>query len=396
MKIGLYGILGVYNFGCEAIVRGAVCLIQQVYPDAKILYFSRNYNFDSNALKDLNIEIVPIQSKRNIFNRGIYRICELFKIEKRPLFFDSNTLIDSVDEIWSIGGDLYTIPESKRNKSKYEYYNSTIDFCNRVVENGKDVVLYGASVGPFGNYTKAVDYYIGCLAKYKIILSREYETLDYLNSFNLKNVAFFPDPAFSVKNSLNYSCEKEYIGLNFSPLSMIELFGGLSDDNIIKFSNIIESIVDAFGYRILMIPHVVCTNDYDDDYKFQKKILDLVSEKYINMIEIADFSNGFLGIKKQLLKCVFVVSARMHLCLNAISENVPAIFLSYSSKSIGMCKYIYNSDSWLIDLKKLDKQLIPVMKNMFSQKEEVAKYLNNRNAEIKMEYGKLILDLFSV
>jgi len=40
MRIGLYGIGGVYNFGCEAIVRGAYKVIQGLYPGADIVYFS--------------------------------------------------------------------------------------------------------------------------------------------------------------------------------------------------------------------------------------------------------------------------------------------------------------------------------------------------------------------
>lgn len=35
MNIGLYGIYGVYNFGCEAIVRGTVQFIERVYPEVR-------------------------------------------------------------------------------------------------------------------------------------------------------------------------------------------------------------------------------------------------------------------------------------------------------------------------------------------------------------------------
>ena len=50
MKIGLYGIYGVYNFGCEAIVRGAVKLIHDLYPSAEIIYFTYNFEYDRNVL----------------------------------------------------------------------------------------------------------------------------------------------------------------------------------------------------------------------------------------------------------------------------------------------------------------------------------------------------------
>ena len=72
MKVGLYGIRGVYNFGCEAIVRGVYQFINSIYPESEIIYFSYSADFDKAALADLNIEIRPI-----IFNKDIYFIIHL-------------------------------------------------------------------------------------------------------------------------------------------------------------------------------------------------------------------------------------------------------------------------------------------------------------------------------
>ena len=390
--IGLYGIGGVYNFGCEAIVRGANKLIHQIYQDVKVLYFSRNYEYDVKMLEDIDVEVIPIDYKRLFIDRVKNKICIFFGLDHRPLCIDYKNMIDRIDEIWSIGGDIYTIPQVKREKNKYEYYNQVVDFCDRASNRGKEVILYGASVGPFGSYNKAVEYYKKNLVKYKRIFAREQETVKYLCSLNINNVMFFPDPAFQVESCIvnNETAKKEFIGLNFSPLSLNEIYGDHGIESQKRLSRLIEKIVDEFKEKILLVPHVISKSENDDDLRFLNQVFQNVDKNYKEWISIADYSKGFIGLKPQLRRCKFVASARMHCCINAIKENVPAIFLSYSKKSIGMGRYIYNSDRWVLSLKDLDSSLIPLMREMNELEEQLSIYLDNRNNEIKQEYERLI------
>ena len=48
----LIGIGGVYNYGCEAIVRGTVEILRKVNPQIQIAYASYNYVDDKRRLKD--------------------------------------------------------------------------------------------------------------------------------------------------------------------------------------------------------------------------------------------------------------------------------------------------------------------------------------------------------
>lgn len=396
MRVGLYGIGGVYNFGCEAIVRGATKLIRSMYSNADIVYFSYNYDYDSTMLADLDINIVKIVSDVNLFNRVESKISRTLNFKQRPLFFDFESVINRVDDIWSIGGDIYTIPEYKRKNRKYEYYNSVVDFCDRAIDAGKKVILYGASVGPFGEYKKAVSYYIDNLKRYKLILCRENETFEYLKNEGLTNIVFFPDPAFQVKGEGFYAKEKKYIGLNFSPLSLRELYGDSYVDGQRQLVCLIEQIIDEFDMPLLMIPHVVSKAETDDDLSFQEHIKEMVAPRYKEKIQIADYKKGFIGLKPQIQQCKFVVSARMHCAINAMVENIPAIILSYSKKSIGMCKYVYGNDEWVMSLSDIGNSLIEKMKKMDYESEEITNYLVTRNAEIDNEYNKLIEKIRSI
>ena len=46
----LIGIGGVYNYGCEAIVRGTVNILKSINPEVKISYASYNYEDDVQRL----------------------------------------------------------------------------------------------------------------------------------------------------------------------------------------------------------------------------------------------------------------------------------------------------------------------------------------------------------
>lgn len=386
MRIGLYGILGVYNFGCEAIVRGACQLIRRLYPEAQIVYFTYSYDYDKKALQDLNLEIRPIELKATFWDKVQHKIKVKLNSERCGFYFDFDSVIGSVDMIFSIGGDIYTIPKFLRAQNAYPYYNSLVEFCDRAIDAGKDVVVYGASVGPFGNYKKAIDYYKKNLSRYKMIICREEESVNYLNSLGLRNTCFFPDPAFQVKAVDRTPLQPKYIGINLSPLSLKEIYGKHSEETYVNYAKMIDSVFESTHKDILLIPHVISKDEMDDDESFLHKLKILTKPETQQHIHFADWKGGFLGLKPQLKECYLVIFARMHCAINAIDENIPAIFLAYSQKSVGMCKYIYGNCDYLIDLKAIETELIKKVQIVFRNSDNLSAKLELRNKEIEQYY----------
>lgn len=386
MRIGLYGILGVYNFGCEAIVRGACQLIRRLYPEAQIVYFTYSYDYDKKALQDLNLEIRPIELKATFWDKVQHKIKVKLNSERCGFYFDFDSVIGSVDMIFSIGGDIYTIPKFLRAQNAYPYYNSLVEFCDRAIDAGKDVVVYGASVGPFGNYKKAIDYYKKNLSRYKMIICREEESVNYLNSLGLRNTCFFPDPAFQVKAVDRTPLQPKYIGINLSPLSLKEIYGKHSEETYVNYAKMIDSVFESTHKDILLIPHVISKDEMDDDESFLHKLKILTKPETQQHIHFADWKGGFLGLKPQLKECYLVISARMHCAINAIDENIPAFFLAYSQKSVGMCKYIYGNCDYLIDLKAIETELIKKVQIVFRNSDNLSAKLELRNKEIEQYY----------
>lgn len=379
MRIGLYGIKGTYNFGCEAIVRGARGFIQDVFPTAKVVYFSYSYEFDKKALADLDIEVVPVIEKNTFGKRAINKILNTLDSEKRVFSFDIKKIINEMDMLFSIGGDIYTIPAFQREKDKYRYYNPLVDFCER---SGKPIVVYGASVGPWGSYEKAVEYYKRNLIKYRAILCRERDTVSYLEGLGFRNTYFFPDPAFQLGEQRNNSGKK--IGINLSPLSLKEIYGDYTEEHIARLSRLIDKVYEKTHRDIVFLPHVLSKDTDDNDLEFLEKVKEGL--KNVAYVSIADSSLGFMGIKDAIRDCYVVVSARMHCAINAIEENVPAIFLSYSQKSIGMCEYVYGDKNWVLNIAEADTKLIPMIMDMCSKREELMQFLDKQNDRIKNDY----------
>lgn len=384
--IGLYGIYGLYNFGCEAIVRGSYQMLKAVYPHSRIVYFSYNYEYDKDVLTDLEIEVIKIRTRRSWLLKCANKFLQIIGCEKRIFSFDYQKMVEKADCIFSIGGDIYTIAQVLRQKKKYRYYNGLADFCDRCIALGKDVYVYGASVGPFGDYPKAVQYYRKHLAKYQKIICREDYSVQYLRGLGLTNTAFMPDPAFAVKGAVCSPQEKKYIGLNLSPLSLHELYGPAASKQIKPLAEMIEKLCETFSQDILLLPHVLAPNPQDNDLHFMSLLKDSVNPKYRQRLKMTEYHKGFLGIKQVLHQCEMVIAARMHCAVNAVTENIPALFLSYSQKSRGMAQYVYGHEKWVLPLAQAPRQLPLLAREMYRQKTQIAAFLQERNRQIEQDY----------
>ena len=390
--IGMFGIAGVYNFGCEAIVRGAVRFINDLYPEATIYYYSKNYEYDKRMLADLNLCVRPLNSTNTLTKRIANKVNHKLNINKIIVNYDYDQLIEESNVLFSIGGDILTIPVIEREKRKYFYANEIIEIGKRAIANGKKVILYGASVGPFGEYKQAVDYYKNALEQYEMVICREQLSIDYINSLGVYNTIFSPDPAFLV-GEISDSTIGECIGVNISPLSLRELYGKVSQQNIKKLAGLLEDLYNHLNARIIMFPHVISRSHSDNDYDFQLRVLEEVAESIKPYISIADFNEGFLGIKKQLKQCRILISARMHCAINAIHECIPTIFLAYSSKSIGMARYIYGNDKYILDLRESDRRLLDTASDLWSNAEIVYSYLYSQNSKIIGDYEDSLISI---
>lgn len=384
MRIALYGIGGLYNYGCEAIVRGTIELIRRVSPDSKIIYFSVRANEDREKISDLNIEIIQIKTGFSFFARAMNRVFRVMNIPYRMGDKANKQIITAADAIFSIGGDIYTIPEHVRKNQEYAYYKKLVQFGEYALKKQKKLIIYGASIGPFGDYVKAQKYYFNHLKKATLIVARERQCISYLSQNNIQdNVCFMPDPAFAVTLKTEEKIIPKYIGINLSPLSLREIYGTVSEEMIIKLTRQIENIVFATNLEVLLIPHVISPlNEADNDLLFMERVCYYLDANIKEKVKLCR-PNSFLCAKKILRTCRVVIAARMHCAINAVSEGIPTLFLSYSEKAKGMSQFVYGDDRFLLQLKDINSEISDKVIHMLNEENETRRYLEDKIVQIR-------------
>ncbi len=396
MRIAIYGIGGLYNYGCEAIIRGTVEFIKKNYNNPKITYYSRNYKDDLILANELGIQIVSIERKSTFLRKCISKLIDLSELPIVPFFKKEFKLItENSDVVFSVGGDIYTIPKYLRERKHYRYVNYLVEFGEYALKRRIKIVIYGASIGPFGKYEKAKKYYLEHLKKVEKIICREIETQRYLENNGIsKNVILLPDPAYLVSDP-NEKIKKipRYIGINLSELSLLEVYGSSRENITLKISSIIEEIYLKTKIPIILIPHVMSPHTtIDNDFKFLEKIYFSIKDELKSYIKVVKPTN-FIDTKNYLRECIIVVAARMHCAVNAITVGTPAIFIAYSQKSIGMSNFVYGKNEWCISINDINRDLIDLIINLLNNEEGVRKIINKRIFEIQKIYDNYFLEL---
>jgi len=356
-RICLYGIQGVYNYGCEAMVRSISTEIKEQYPDSIIVYESFDFDRDSEILSDCEtVKIEKVQIKKSgILKKGLRFFKRKVNIARPEDYLSFDTQwTKECDALVIIGGDVFDLIPQKRKQRKY--INDRLFVSKLVKSNGGKVFLWGISVGNFEqNITakKTLIDFLKNIVDFGII--RDENSYRYLLSSGVENIALCSDPAFIQRTLQTTQTKKNILGINLSPLSNRYLNQEKTTEEWLeKWANVITYIIRELKYdSALLIPHVV-NKDYmrDDDESYLKSLCRLLKQKNVE-VAVIEGNRGFLGIKEYISKCDIILAARMHCAINAITCGVPVIFLAYSPKSYGMCKHIYGNEKFIIDMNEL-------------------------------------------
>src|SRR6266567_1356347 len=247
-RILLIGIDGTYNYGCEAIVRGTEAILHSRWPDIEIVYASSRPEDDLNRLAGCQVHLKPRIFKRYSATNLARKALSIAGINWQPRW-DSPSLLDGIDAVFSIGGDIYTLDPNNG-------FNAALPKFGIASERrGTPYILWGASVGPFTANRKAEVFFKKHLNSITKIVAREQDTVAYLASIGVvDNVISLADPAFSVAPEIIRSGKSENrqlkIGLNLSPLSA--RYTGLSVDDAVKSqARAIERIIREYDAQII-------------------------------------------------------------------------------------------------------------------------------------------------
>lgn len=370
-KILMYG-LGTYkNRGVEAIVQSTLNQIDSTKYD--ISAASHDFDYNKDKYTDRIKNYIKHYKKTTELNEEEKSLEEKYK--NMPFDYNNFELLyqnEVVDELEksdiciSIGGDNYC----------YDFCTWLYALDKKSHELGKKTVLWCASL-----FEEISDLeLINNLNNFDLIVIRESISYEAVRKYISEDkILLTKDPAFSLpikKIKLNewYSKNKNYVVLNFSPLTIDS-----TDNDSSQYKAIIDLmnyILEKTKYSICLLPHVT-TDDCNDltilaelESKFKTNKRVYLEKGNYNCNELK-----YIISKSQLL-----VAARTHASIAAYSTCVPTLVIGYSVKSRGIAKDLFgNVDNYVIDKNTMNStNLISKFNYINSNKDEIRKCLEEQ------------------
>jgi len=312
------------------------------------------------------------------------------KIFRRPIwkaYIDTDVAIMGHDSFWS------------------PLYHSTMMFVMSALN--KPCFIYAGSLTPSNPdrsklYRKIAEFISRkTLQKAKLITLRERISERMLRDIGLSEkeakIEIYPDLAFLVPPSNDervsellsaegISPEDKLVGMAFNRRTIRRAYPLLGDDDaritqaIKDISSLAQFITDKYQAKILFIPHSIGPTTNLDDRIIARRIIEgMDNPENAVSLEKDYWSHELKGIASKL---TLAVGSRLHFCIDALSTEVPALFVTYKKDIRGhgiigdmmdRKDYLYDID----DMKNAD-DLISTVDAIWNRREEITKDLNEQ------------------
>ena len=419
MKIALLGAsFDTHNLGVGALTAGTIKAALHQYPHAEIFLLdygkeSTTYHFEANG-DTIPIRLVNMRFSKKIYLRNNIAVLILISLLLRLIpsekmkdeLIKRNSCLSNVleaDIVAAISGgdsfsDIYGL-----GRLLYVALPQVL-----VLLLGKNLILLPQTLGPFRSpIAKKIAKFI--MGKAKIVYSRDYDGIGETRkmlSFHEKSekirfcydVGFVLDPVRPVNMDLqldNLKNEgKPVVGLNISGLLYM---GGYTGNNMFGLKidykafilNLIDFMIKKKNATVMLIPHVFGTQGESDSAVCEKIYLSL-RDHYEGLLVMASGAYNQNEIKHIIGLCDFFIGSRMHACIAALSQNVPAVSISYSKKFVGVMQTI-GVEELVADPRKLGKdEILGIIDKAFEQKDLLRENLREKIPQVK----ETVLNLF--
>jgi len=174
------------------------------------------------------------------------------------------------------------------------------------------------------------------------------------------------------------------VGLNASRLLYI---GGYSGTNMFGLKEDFPALVDALvaslvaqpGLRVLLVPHVCGgPNSQEDEIRLCRDLVQKFQPQFGDRVVYLDHFLDHRQIKALIGQCDVFIGARMHACVAAVSQGVPAVCLAYSGKFAGVMAPLGGA-ARVVDLREATAgEISEVVREVFRDRVALAGDLRDR------------------
>jgi len=377
MKILLVGHGGVYNRGCEAIIRTSLLMFKENFSNLSVVLASFDYENDVKYDLGFPVKVIP-HSDESIWKIGTkgWLKRQFAKLIGKDLAWDLlfepiEKYVKEADVVISVGGDNYT------EDYGISFLKMFMGLNTFVKQRGKKLVIWGASVGPFSDKSLQLGV-VDNLKRVDHITARESKTAQYLNRLGLTNVTWVTDPTFLLPVQVAPLPEfmerkaKVILGFNVSPLLKIYLTNGSKDSIHYETVTFLRERLLNDTINIVLLPHVVDNRrSGNDDYAYLKQIYDELPCK--DRVFLVPSTYNAQQMKFIISQCDLYFGARTHSTISALSSAVPTISIGYSVKSNGINEDIFGHQDFVLSIKDYSAQELLRKYSLINEKKDIVR-----------------------
>ncbi|MGD0792506.1 MAG: polysaccharide pyruvyl transferase family protein [Terriglobales bacterium] len=410
------------NMGVSALAAGAIKSLLYQFPQAEIslLDYARESKVCSVRIGQVDVQIPVVNmrfSKRLYLSNNVVLLIAIaiiariipakrlsqWVIGRNKVLRDLSKAIvclsvaggDSFSDIYGLGRLIYvSLPQVL------------------VLLLGKRLILLPQTIGPFKSRSaKLIARFI--MTRASRIYARDYLSVKVaepcIDSENGNGkVRFCYDLAF-VLDSLpprhmkvvglpNYqSGRSPLVGVNVSGLLMM---GGYTKANMFglktSYASLVRAMVDHMileeESNVLLIPHVFGTDvNSESDLVACERVYQELKSVHGDRIGFVSSRHNQSEIKKIIGSCDFFIGARMHACIAALSQNVPAVALAYSDKFKGVMETL-GVDRLVVDPRNMDEEeVLKALSSAYKERGAIRRELERKMPEVR----STVLNLFA-
>lgn len=352
------------NQGVAALATSLVGLVKKVSPGASICFFVGAKSPSSHAVRladrTVDVDIINYRmSPRARLSEHILWLFLMAVIQKWLPFLRSSIVgrnaalkrIAEADLVGDIrGGDSFSDIYGVRG-----FVMGSLPSIIALLL-GKRLILFPQTYGPYSSKTAQL------LARWILsragrILSRDKEGLDVVKAMletsdRKRQAEFCPDVAFAldsvpveqpdIQPPLDRKAVTPLVGFNVNGLLYN---GGYTRDNMFGLAmdytafvhRLAEEVLAKTEAHLLLIPHTFAPAGHvESDNEASQHVLESLAPRFPGRAHVVCREYDQSEIKSIISLCDFFIGSRMHACIAALSQGVPAVGVAYSRKFKGV------------------------------------------------------------
>jgi polysaccharide pyruvyl transferase WcaK-like protein len=273
------------------------------------------------------------------------------------------------------------------------------------------LVMFPQTYGPFRSRCAAL------LARFilrrsSVILARDTDSLRVAQQLcgDSTRVRLCPDVAFSLEpvppktmktdSPLPAQRPEVLIGLNVNGLMYR---GGYTQKNMFGLKleyprfllRLAETVLSDPSRHLLLVPHTFAPPDRIESdpgaCAWLKQQLAPELQKRVHLLE-GEYDQG--EIKSVIGQCDFFVGSRMHACIAALSQGIPAIGVAYSKKFVGVFETVGMSDC-VVDGRDCDaedavRRIMEIFKRREAVREVLRHKVNDAKTRLRVTFKEIL------